>query len=74
MVDKIFKDRLFTVSGDKMKEDKVVEIVDKWFRQQGFTVRRDDVAFKTIYEELKGKEEEWIKGEAKVRTHPFYSA
>ncbi len=52
-----------------MNEDKVVEIVDNWFRQQGFTIRRDDVAFKTVYEELRGKEEELIKGEAKVRTY-----
>ena len=54
-----------------MNEDKVVEIVDRWFREQGFTTRLNDVAFKTSYEELKGKEEELIKGEKKVRIHPF---
>lgn len=54
-----------------MKEDKVIEIVDEWFQQQGFTTRLNNVAFKTAYEELKGKEEEWIKGEAKVRIYPI---
>lgn len=71
MVDKIFKDRLFTVLGDKMNEDKVIEIVDKYFQQQGFTTRKNAVAFKTAYEELKGKKEELIKGEEKVRIYPF---
>jgi len=54
-----------------MKEKKVVEIVDEWFQEQGFTTRLNDVAFKTAYEELKGKGEELIKGEKKVRIHPF---
>lgn len=54
-----------------MNEGKVVEVVDKWFREQGFTTRLNDVAFKTAYEELKGKEEEFIKGKKKVRIYPF---
>jgi len=54
-----------------MKEAKVVEIVDKYFRQQGFTIRKNDVAFKTAYEELIGKDEELFKGKTKVRIYPF---
>ena len=59
------------IFGDKMKEDKVVEIVSDWFQQQGFTIRLKDVAFKTAYEELKGEEVEWGKGNEKVRIKPF---
>lgn len=52
-----------------MNEDKVVEIVDKLFQEQGFTTRLNNVAFKTVYEEVKGEEEE-LMGE-KIRIRPF---
>jgi len=59
------------ILGDKVKEDKVVEIVDERFQEQGFTTRLNGVAFPTVYEEVKGEEVELIKGEGKVRIKPF---
>jgi len=54
-----------------MKEKKVIEIVDSWFQQQGFSTQRNAIAFGPVYEEVKGTEEELIKGERKVRIKPM---